>query len=342
MIDLDALHRLLIRRADLADLTRAELRPMAVKGIAHDHIRIGARGLIVRAPRLSQWAMAPADNLAYQAACFERAAPSGHTPRLVAVIVPEQTLPFGALVVEEIIGRPPVLPRALPALAEALARVHALPIPPEPDRPPLAYHRDPVGGTLARIESQATAIEQLDIAARARAAILEELDWMRRFAAGVRGLEQPLSLVMTDTHPGNFLIDADGRAIFLDLEKGLYGSPAIDLAHATLYTSTMWDRDIATVLEPLDVARFYRAYFDTSEAGYVQALRPWITPMRRLTWLRTTTWAAHWLVENAADANVPETLMVWIRERIADYFDPATIERIRAEWLGEEPLDVLI
>ena len=40
------------------------------------------------------------------------------------------------------------------------------------------------------------------------------------------------------------MIEAAGRAVFVDLEKALYGSPAVDLAHASIYTSTMWDPEI--------------------------------------------------------------------------------------------------
>ena len=43
--------------------------------------------------------------------------------------------------------------------------------------------------------------------------------------------DQAITLVLTDTHPGNFLIRPDGQAVIVDLEKALYGSPGIDLAH---------------------------------------------------------------------------------------------------------------
>jgi hypothetical protein len=75
--------------------------------------------------------------------------------------------------------------------------------------------------------------------------------------------------------------------------------------------------------------------------------------MRRLTWLRTTSWAVRWRVlssrapgedgESAAtrgwsaEARDP-ALMAQVRARVADYFDPATIARIRAEWTGADRL----
>jgi len=341
-IDLDALHARLARVEALRGLVRGDLHPMAIKGIVHDHIRLAGRDLVVRAPRYSAWGLAPDANLDYEAACFRRAWPSGHTPRLVGVLEPGADLPDGALVVEEIVGRPPRLPEDFDAIAKALARIHGLGLRPEPERPPLVYHRDPVAGTLQRIEAQAEVLDRADIAPAARQAIADELDWARQFAVEAHGLEQPVCLVMTDTHPGNFIIAGDGRAVFVDLEKAMYGAPGIDLAHASIYTSVNWDPDCARDLSILDVARLYRAYLSEVDRASAVALRPWFTPMRRLTWLRTTTWAAAYRAGTALPDVLPDRLRGWIEGRLHDYFDPATIARIRAEWLGDEPLDEVL
>jgi len=75
--------------------------------------------------------------------------------------------------------------------------------------------------------------------------------------------------------------------------------------------------------------------------------------LRRLTWLRTTTWCAKWRVEAAkAPATTGSTgersawsaerhdaaLIAGVRARIDDYFNPDTIARIRAEWNGADRL----
>src|SRR6185436_18195862 len=128
------------------------------------------------------------------------------------------------------------------------------------------------------------------------------------------------------------------------LEKTLYGQPAIDLAHASLYTSTMWDADCAAALAPDAVRAFYVRYLAAVPRDFADRLRPWLEPMRRLTWLRTTTWAVRWSVLSArapgkdgesaatrgwsAEARDP-ALMVEVRARVADYFGPATSARIR-------------
>jgi hypothetical protein len=333
------------------------LQPMRVGGIAHQHFRIAGRGAVLRVPQLSQFGFAPAENLAYQAAAFERAYASGRTPRLIATLPVGPDLPFGALVVEEIVGRPVRLPDDLPAIAEALARIHELPLPAPAARPPLRDHREPVAATLATILSQAEHLHDAGLQPAALTAIADELGWARQFAgeiaSGVVKARQPIALVATDSHPGNFLIEESGRAVLVDLEKMLYGAPAIDLAHATLYTSTTWEREVAAELSIEQVARFYRAYLDERPSEVVAALKPWLLPMRRITWLRTITWMIRWRAVSAAKVDDP-ALGPWSRSRlpadqvahmlarIEDFTDPATIARVRAEWLEHGPLESLL
>jgi hypothetical protein len=340
-----------------AETSPADLEPIDSSGIAHDHVRVAGRGAVLRVPRLSQLGLSPADNLAYQAAGFARAWPSGHTPLLLGVLPATAGLPYGALVVEEVVGRRVKLPDDLPAIAEALARIHALPLPAPAARPPLRDHRDPVAATLAVILAQAEHLHDARLHRDALAAIAEEIGWARQFAGEIAGgivqAAQPVTLAATDTHPGNFLIDSAGRGVLVDLEKMLYGAPAIDLAHATLYTSTTWEREVAAVLSIEQIARFYGAYLAGMPAGFVTAIRPWLLPMRRITWLRTLTWMIRWRAVSAARADDP-ALGPWSRARlpaarvahmlarIDDFTEPSTIARIRAEWLEHSPLESLL
>ena len=126
MADLDALAQAVTRLPGWADITRDDLVPLQVKGLAHDHLSLRGRGVLLRVPKQSQFALSAADNLAYQAACFARVGQSGHGPRLHGVIAPQPRVPMGALLVDQIDGRPPELPRDLSALALCMARVHAL------------------------------------------------------------------------------------------------------------------------------------------------------------------------------------------------------------------------
>lgn len=341
---LSAAARTLARSGLVAGASPADLEPLPKSGLVHDHLRVrGAllegRPVLLRVPRTSFWGLAPADALDYEAACFARAEPSGHTPRLFAVLPPDDALPFGALVIEEIVGAPPPLPGAMPALATALAAVHRLPVPPLARRPPLLSHTDPVAGTLARIEQQSAGLDAASLQPPARAAIAEELAWARDFAARIRGRPQPVTLALTDTHPGNFLVEPGGRAVFIDLEKALYGSPAIDLAHASLYTSTMWDADCAGALDAGEIRGFYRAYLEAAGPALADALAPWLAPLRRLTWLRTITFYADWRAAAARAGDWPPARLPARQRRhleplIDELLAPEAIARQRAEWLG--------
>jgi len=339
-----------------ADLRDGELQPMAVKGLAHEHFRLGERGWVLRVPKQSQFALSAHDNLAYQAACFERVSASGHAPELSAVLPPDSALPMGALVVREIVGRPPRLPDDLPALASAMARVHGLPVPDPAERPPLASHGDAVAGALTEIEAQAAYLAVADLDPAAKAEIEAELAWARDFAARAAGADQPVRLVLTDTHPGNFLIDADGRAVIVDLEKALYGSPGTDLAHATLYSSTTWDPDTHADLSVPQLGAYYRQYLEIVGPELAARIRPWLVAMRRITFLRAITWCVMWSVEHrrAARAQAGESARDWSAEntdpaviahvagRVALYLRPQTLRRMRAEWLGEPGLDAYL
>lgn len=353
--DIATLHAALTRLPDFTDVAADDIEPMPVKGVVHAHLRIRGRGAVLRVPRLSQFGLDPQTNLTYQSACFVHAQPSGATPAFRAAIPIGPALPYGALVVEEIVGDPPRLPDAMAAIADALAAIHVMAMPAPEARAPLAVHDDPVSGMLGFIDPQAAYLPDAGIDPDSARQIAEELDWARRFAAEVEGRAQPLSLVGTDTHPGNFLIERSGRAVFVDLEKALYGSPAADLAHASIYTSTMWEADSAAVLERDAVAAFYARYLDVVPAALADGMRPWLAPMRRLVWLRTTTWCARWRVEAAKPAGAERGgghTSVWSADRLApalaqavrartdDYFDPETIARIRAEWLGSDRLEL--
>ena len=356
--DLDALAAEVSALPACAGVTRDDLVPMQVKGLAHDHVSLRGRGVLLRVPKQSQFGFAAAENLAYQSACFERVSASGFAPRLHGVIRPGPRVAMGALLVDEIAGRPPALPRDLPALAACMARVHALPLPEATARAPLAVHGDPVGGAMAEIERQVPFIGEAGLDPAARTEIEDELAWARRFQHDLGGAGQPMTLALTDTHPGNFLIDATGHAIIVDLEKALYGSPGTDLAHATIYSSTTWDPDTWADLSLDEVAAFYRVYLDLVGSDLGARVRPWLVPMRRLTMLRAITWCVKWRVlhrrarldakheaegtEDWSAENTDPAIIAHVAGRVAEYLSPAILKRMRAEWLGDPALDTLI
>ncbi|HYC15178.1 MAG TPA: aminoglycoside phosphotransferase family protein [Stellaceae bacterium] len=341
--DTAALLQALRELPDMRDLQAGDLAAMTAKGVHHAHYRVRGKGLALRVPLQTPWSGDAATQLAGEAAAFERAAPSDATPRLAAMLRPTPILPRGALLVEEIVGRVPRLPQDLPAIADALARLHGLRLPPTQERPPLPDHGElgPVLETLRFIMDQRTFIPAVPLALATRDALNNEFAWVQRYGFGLGEEPQPLALVGTDTHPGNFVIRPDGSAVLVDLERVCYGSPAIDLAHATLLTSTTWDLEVQAVLERADVEGFYRRYLGAVGTERAAALRPTLLPARRLTWLRTMMWAVRWraLAERNGLAIDPQ-LAGHIRRRLDDFFAPATVARVRAEWLQEPPLRI--
>src|SRR5262249_52880383 len=138
----------------------------------------------------------------------------------------------------------------------------------------------PVAATFALIARQREFLSRVELAPATRAALEDEYAEAERLAAGLAPGTQPLALVGTDTHPGNFII-REKNAVLVDLERVSYGSPAIDLAHATLYTSTTWDLEVQAVLARDDVAAFYRHYLMEVGPERASALRPSLLPARR-------------------------------------------------------------
>jgi len=319
-----------------------DLVPLADTGLAHDHVVIADSGTLARIPKQSQMDLAAEENLIYQAACFERAGASGHTPRLHDVLAPDAALPMGALIVDRIEGRPLRLPDDLTTMAECLAAIHALPLPEDSIRAPLKNPPDSLADTFTEILAQSAYIGMAGLHPESEAQIREELQAAGRTLAG---RDRPLTcLIAFDAHPGNYLLDTTGRAILVDLEKARYGAPGFDLAHATLYTSTTWDVASRAVLSEAQIAAFHDAWLAAVPEALAIASMPWLKPLRRMMWLWSVTWCAMWCVQSREAAAQSGTSANWsselsddalishVADRVADYLDPNTIAQVRMDW----------
>jgi hypothetical protein len=315
------------------------LQPLADKGLAHHHVRLLGTGLLARVPKQSQMGLGAADNLDYEAACYRRAAASGHVPRLAGTLPPGRFLPRGALLVEEIIGRSARLPGDLPAIAEAFAALHGLPLPAAPERAPLIDAADPLAALQAEIQAQAAYLDPAALLPGTRALIDGALAQFSRLCDQPQ--RPPRRLIAFDGHPGNFLITADGRAILVDLEKARYSHPPLDLAHATLYTSTTWDVDSSAELTPAQVLAFYAAWHRQCDIGSGPAA--WFVPLRAAMWLWSVTWCAKWRVlsprhaqrhtggEDWSAEHSSEALVAHVRGRVDCYLSAPAVERVLHE-----------
>jgi hypothetical protein len=327
-------------RAAPLPLADAPLELLTDKGLAHHHVRLAGTGLLARLPKQSQMGLDAAANLAYEAACYRRAAPSGHAPRVEDVLPVSAALPRGALLVQEIVGRNARLPEDLPAIGAAFAAIHALPLPePAAERAPLLDPADPLRALHAEIDAQGAYLDAAALAGDVRALVERERERFVR-NCGQAALP-PRRLIAFDGHPGNFLIEAaSGRAMLVDLEKARYGLPPLDLAHATLYTSTTWDVDTRAKLTPGQVRSFYEAWQARSDSELGSALRPWFVPLRAAMWLWSITWCAKWRVlspraarqgadgEDWSHDHSSDDLIAHVRDRVDCYLGRAAVQRV--------------
>ena len=336
---------LLVHRSVLGAVKEADLSLMVTKGLAHDHWTIDGTDFLLRVPKQSQMGLSARENLHYQKICFHRMAPSKHTPICYATIPPSSSLPMGALLVQRIYGREPQTKNDFTLIAKALASIHRLPVPPPEVRTPLLSSDYPLVSMLAEVEIQASYLSRAVIDPLSLSMIQAELELARK---EVRALASPpVCLISFDAHPGNFIIDSQGKAVLVDLEKGRYGGCGFDLAHASLYTSTSWDVDVRIELSKKSVVSFYDTWSQHVSTEFADAMQPYMTPMRRLMWLWSVTWCAMWQLESNASAleqknkrnntrdwaseNNPDELTAHVRERVSHYLQAETICRIRED-----------
>jgi hypothetical protein len=159
-------------------------------------------------------------------------------------------------------------------------------------------------------------------------------------------------LIAFDGHPGNYVVQSAGSAVLVDLEKCRYSYPGLDLAHATLYTSTTWDADSSAVLALNEVQAAYAVWRRSVGEPAADAAAPWHIPLRRAMWLWSITWCAKWRAVSSAAASTradgedwsaqhsDAALVAHVRERVDHYLDASTIDRVLAECdaLAQMPL----
>jgi hypothetical protein len=172
-----------------------------------------------------------------------------------------------------------------------------------------------------------------------RAEVAGGLAALRALCAGPA--RPPRHLIAFDGHPGNFVLRR-GRAILVDLEKCRYSYPGLDLAHATLYTSTTWDIDTHAVLDLPEVVAAYTDWASAQGPQVAAAARGWHLPLRRAMWLWSLTWCAKWRVESARQrATRPDgedwsttrsdaALVAHVRARVDHYLDASLVARLVA------------
>ena len=317
------------------------LEPLPDKGLAHHHVRLVGTGALARIPKQSQLGLGAEANLAYQRACFERACVSGFTPRLEGVLQPSSDLPRGALLVQEIVGRSVSLPADLHGMARTLASLHALALPPALARAPLLDAVDPLTALADEITQQAAYVSAVSVDGEVALTLSGELVRLHRLCSASERPER--RLIAFDAHPGNFIVEGQGKAVLVDLEKCRYSYPGLDLAHATLYTSTTWDVATRASLGVRELLEFYAAW--SAAAGPLGAgAQAWHLPLRRAMWLWSISWCVKWRAlsslpvaatadgEDWAADGSDAALVMHVRDRVDHYLSPGIVGQVLDEF----------
>ena len=156
----------------------------------------------------------------------------------------------------------------------------------------------------------------------------------------------PLGLGSPDDSLGQLVLPRgvaiDGSAVLVDLEKARYSHAALDLAHATLYTSTTWDVDVHAELTLDEIAGSYDVW--AAQIDDAASERRWWLPLRAAMWLWSVSWCAKWRVLSGraarADAHGEDwsqdlsdaALVAHVRDRVDCYLSAPVIERIVDEF----------
>ena len=286
-----------------ADLKENDLTEIDSRGLAHDHIKLGDTGWIVRIPRGNQLDMDDADYLNLQKGIYEAMSASGATPDILGVIQPNADLPHGALIVEYIEGRNIQSEADLEAVAECLGKIHKMPIPEKVE--PLDKADHPLAGQeflltdvfADAFKSDALSSETRQLLQAERADLLQDIAELKQ------DKNIPLSLIGGDSHLGNYLIDKQGKAWLVDLEFAAYDLALIDLADASLSITSKLDPYIGVTPSDETVKKFYKTWKKTVGQDFTDKTEKLISLTERVVQLRTLAWLSYWVSEGRDKEN---------------------------------------
>lgn len=243
----------------------------------------------------------------YEFSALQALFPSGRTPRPLFCDGSRRILPYGVLVMEWLPGRALRYETDLPAAAEILADIHALPVPP---RTSLLAPACPARSIYEECLAMAERYLTWDGADRSAARLLETLiAEIGRLPLGEESAA-PRCIVNTELNSGNFLINEGARSYLVDWEKPLVSEAAQDVAHFLAPTTTFWKTDV--ILDREAIGRFLRAY-QAAAGGRLdtQTLSCRLPLFFTVTCLRGVAWCAMALREYAEPGRAlthPDTL----------------------------------
>ena len=320
------------------------LRPLRLRSLSHEHVRVANFG-VVRIPitlptelHWTRWAD-------FQAEAYGVLSRFDLAPRFFASLNASPALPHGGTLLGYVQGRLPRLPKDYPALAHFLAQLHQMPVPMEEMRG-LPSHSEPLLAVAQLIFDQAQYLDDAPLTEGARKVLQSEMTWLDGFSRSgwVRMGAPPFSLSIGQTHPGDFLITDQGRAVLVDVENLHYGLSALDVGALSIYPSTAWDVGVKAELAEADVLEFHRHYLDALPSGQRAHAAAWLPIGRRIATLRALTWCCMWLVRHrragdrwAADKR-PTGVVSHMLTQAQHFVSEPVVNALRSEWMRRDGL----
>jgi thiamine kinase-like enzyme len=325
-----------IDKTRLSDLLReniglqvnpVDLRLLGGSGLQHDHVVLGQTGWLARIPRGNN----TPDSVAYMARqgdVYATAMHSLHTPELAAAVAPTDGLPRGALIVRYLEdARKADFARDHAAIARSLAAIHAVLPPPIVEtaaRPGASQWGFIEAMLLPSLESKRLEARTQVLLEAAVEQARADLDGMARFPA------LPQGFIVSDAHPGNFLIDRAGKAWMVDLEYSAVDCPLVDAAMAMCPLTRQFDPENNPSAPRGTEQKFLAAWLDRIGQDHPPAARQALAEahpaMQRVVLAGSLGWLAFWKTEgHATMLDIPwPTIRNWDR-LAAKYLEPEAL-----------------
>jgi hypothetical protein len=210
----------------------------------------------------------------------------------------------------------------------------------------LPSHSEPLLAVAQLIFDQAQYLDDAPLTEGARKVLQSEMTWLDGFSRSgwVRMGAPPFSLSIGQTHPGDFLITDQGRAVLVDVENLHYGLSALDVGALSIYPSTAWDVGVKAELAEADVLDFHRHYLDALPSGQRAHAAAWLPIGRRIATLRALTWCCMWLVRHrrpgdqwAADRR-PPGIIAHQRGLCQHLTSDNVVHALQSEWQNAQGL----
>lgn len=263
--------------------------------------------------------------IAYEFNALELLAGSGRTPKPLWFDDSRSALPFGALVMEWLPGRPLDYRTDLSRAAEILADVHSVSL----EGPcGLIAPLDPLGAMFEECEAMLGVCLDSPLPPESLKRRLRRLSARARKILGkTRPAPGRRCVVNTELNSGNFLINEGGASFLVDWEKPIYALAVQDLAHFLAPTTTFWKTDV--VFSRREMEPFLEEYSRRrGRGGFGGDFEDYLV----MTCLRGTTWCAMAQVQYR-DGSKP-LRNDFTRRKIDDYLSDPFLERIESEFFG--------